>query len=303
MTSAGEPLLDVAGVSCRYDGATVLDGIDLRIGEHDFTGIVGPSGSGKTTLLRVLLGIVTPVAGTVTRRPGLRIGYVPQVETIDWSFPVTVAEVVLMARPQRFMRPRTTAEERDEVEQLLRRLGIADLANRHIRALSGGQQQRVFIARALLGAPHLLVMDEPTSGVDVRTRHEVVHLLSELNADGLAMVLSTHDLNGIATHLPNLVCLNRTIKGVGSPREVLTSEVLERTYGAPMDVLEHAGLPIVVDRPRDWLHLTHADHHHADHAAADHHHDHAHDGHDAHDHVHVDHDHIQVDPAAVERGT
>jgi len=257
VTVRPEPLLRLHAVRCRYGTQTVLDGIDLTIGDSDFIGIVGPSGSGKTTLLRVLLGVMPPVAGTVTRRDGLRIGYVPQVETINWSFPVTVGEVVLMARQQRFMRPRANRQDHADVETTLRRLGIAELVDRHIRALSGGQQQRVFIARALLGAPHLLIMDEPTSGVDVRTRHEIIHLLAELNADGLAMVLSTHDLNGIATHLPHIICLNRTILGAGPPREVLTSEVLEETYGAPMDVLEHAGMPIIVDRPRHGAHTTH----------------------------------------------
>ena len=106
----------------------------------------------------------------------------------------------------------------------------------------------MFVARALLGRPDLLLMDEPTSGVDVRTRHEVLHLLDELHADGLSMVLTTHDLNGMAAHLPHLVCLNRRIIGVGSPREVLTTEVLERTYGAGMEVLEHGGMPVVLDR-------------------------------------------------------
>ncbi len=238
----------LSGVRCRYGEQTVLEGIDLEVAEGALTGIVGPSGSGKTTLLRTLLGAVVPVAGTVSRRDGLRVGYVPQVETINWSFPVTVAEVVLMARPQRRLRPRPSREDRVDVQRVLRRLGILDLADRHIRALSGGQQQRVFIARALLGAPQLLVMDEPTSGVDVRTRHEIIHLLVELNAGRLSMVLSTHDLNGIATHLPDIVCLNRTIQGRGAPRDVLTPPVLEATYGAPMDVLEHAGMPVVVDR-------------------------------------------------------
>ena len=132
---------------------------------------------------------------------------------------------------------------------MLERLGIGDLAGRHIRALSGGQQQRVFIARALLGQADLLLLDEPTSGVDVRTRHEVLHVLGELHHDGLAILLTTHDLNGVATHLPQLVCLNQTIIASGSPLDVLRSDVLEATYGAPLDVLQHAGLPFVVDRP------------------------------------------------------
>ncbi|MCU1374234.1 MAG: putative metal transporter ATP-binding protein [Actinomycetia bacterium] len=247
-------LVRLDGVSFAYDRSPVLRDVDFDVAVGDFTGIVGPSGSGKTTLLRLLLGAIEPSAGTLTRRPGLRIGYVPQIETVNWSFPVTVAEVVLMARRQRRMAPWADAAERAAALEVLDRLGIVELADRHIRALSGGQQQRAFLARALLGDPQLLVLDEPTSGVDVRTRHEILHLLGELHDGGLAVVLSTHDLNGIAAHCPTVVCLNGVVTGVGTPRQVLTPEVLEATYGAPMDVLEHAGMPVVVDRPRAHVH-------------------------------------------------
>ena len=197
-----------------------------------------------------MLGTLAPRRGTVGRAPGLRIGYVPQRETVDWTFPVTVTEAVLMARPRARGRwaPWSTAEERREAGDVLDRLGLHGLGGRHIRDLSGGQQQRVFIARALLRRPQLLVMDEPTSGVDVRTRHELLHLLAELHGDGLAIVLSTHDLNGMAAHLPRLVCLRRRVIAEGSPLDVLTPAVLEATYGAPLDVLVHGGMPVVVDR-------------------------------------------------------
>jgi ABC-type Mn2+/Zn2+ transport system ATPase subunit len=234
-------------VSHRFGGQPVLDDIDVDVAPDEFLGLVGPSGSGKTTLLRIMVGALDPSAGTVERLAGLRCGYVPQVETINWHFPVTVAEVVLMARVGR-RRPWPTKQERLEVQEVLERLGLGDLGHRHIRELSGGQQQRVFIARALLGQPQVLFLDEPTSGVDVRTRHEVLHLLGELNRDGLAIVLSTHDLNGMAAHLPRLLCLNVRIAGYGAPRDVLVPDVLETVYGAPMDVLEHAGMPFVVDR-------------------------------------------------------
>jgi ABC-type Mn2+/Zn2+ transport system ATPase subunit len=240
-------------VTCAYQSTSVLVDIDLRIAAGQFTGIVGPSGSGKTTLLRALLGTTPPVTGTVTRHPGLRVGYVPQVETVDWNFPVTVSECVLMARTQGRLWPWRSRVEAAEVDEILDRLEIAGLADRHIRQLSGGQQQRVFIARALLGRPQLLVMDEPTSGVDVRTRHEILHLLGDLHRDGLAVLLTTHDLNGIAAHLPHLVCLNTEIIGSGSPAAVLNADILERTFGAPMEVLEHAGMPIVVDAHRHRL--------------------------------------------------
>ncbi len=241
------PLLRLERVTCSYASTPVLVNVDLTITDCQFTGVVGPSGSGKTTLLRVLLDSVRPLAGAVHRKPGLRIGYVPQVDAINWSFPVTVAECVLMARTRGRILPWRSQAEKAEVLEVLERLGIAHLANRHIRELSGGQQQRVFIARAMLGRPELLLMDEPTSGVDVRTRHEVLHLLEDLHRDGLAIVLTTHDLNGMAAHLPHLVCLNTEVIGAGTPREVLTADVLERTYGAKVRILEHAGMPVVLD--------------------------------------------------------
>jgi ABC-type Mn2+/Zn2+ transport system ATPase subunit len=242
-----EELLALAGVTCGYSGEAVLVDVDLAVASREFVGIVGPSGAGKTTALRVIAGSMRPARGTVRRLPGLRMAYVPQVETINWSFPVTVQECVLMSRVHGRRLPWASRAERAQVAQVLGRLDIGDLANRHIRELSGGQQQRVFIARALLGEPELLLMDEPTSGVDVRLRHEVLHLLDDLNAGGLAIVLTTHDLNGIAAHLPRVVCLNRSVLGDGSPHEVLTSDVLERTYGASLQVLEHGGMPVVVD--------------------------------------------------------
>jgi ABC-type Mn2+/Zn2+ transport system ATPase subunit len=251
MTAAGpvRALVRLDGVTCAYGREPVLVDAALTVTPGDYVGIVGPSGSGKTTLLRALLGTLRPRSGAVDRAPDLRIGYVPQTETVDWSFPVTVAEAVLMARPRPPGRwvPWAGRAERAEVAAVLDRLGIGDLGRRHIRDLSGGQQQRVFIARALLRQPQLLVMDEPTSGVDVRTRHQLLHLLSDLHAGGLAIVLTTHDLNGLAAHLPRLVCLRRRVVAEGTPLDVLTPTVLEATYGAPMDVLVHGGMPVVVD--------------------------------------------------------
>jgi ABC-type Mn2+/Zn2+ transport system ATPase subunit len=265
-------LVELAGVTYGYGAGAVLENVDLAVGAGEFVGIVGPSGAGKTTALRVIAGSVRPAHGRIERRAGLRMAYVPQVETINWSFPVTVRECVLMARVGGARRlPWSSRAERAEVMAVLARLDIGELAGRHIRELSGGQQQRVFIARALLGEPELLLMDEPTSGVDVRLRHELLHLLDDLHARGLAIVLTTHDLNGIAAHLPRVVCLNRRVIGDGVPQHVLTTDVLERTYGASMEVLEHGGMPVVVDNFR----------HHASHGDHDHDRDHDHDHHHA----------------------
>lgn len=249
MGTVNEPLVRLDSVELSYDGAPVLAGVDLTLRGGDFVGVVGPSGAGKTTLLRLALGTLRPTAGRVERARGLRVGYVPQLETVSWSFPVTVAECVLMVRSDRWL-PWATRAERRAVTEVLDRLGIAHLADRHIRELSGGQQQRMFLARALLRDPQLLLLDEPTSGIDVATRHEMLHLLGHLHDDGMTILLTTHDLNGVAAHVPDLVAMNGTVLRRGAPADVMTPTVLEQTFGAPMDVLEHLGMPVVLDRKR-----------------------------------------------------
>jgi ABC-type Mn2+/Zn2+ transport system ATPase subunit len=241
-------LIDCCDLAVSFDGHRVVEHVDVRVVEGDFLGLVGPSGAGKTTVLRAMLGALRPAAGSVTKTDGLRIGYVPQLERVDWNFPVTVNEVVLMGLAAQRRRFGATDDERDAVGNALERLGLAGLGRRHIGALSGGQQQRVFLARALIRNPQVLLLDEPTSGLDVATRHEMLHVLDEINRLGTAVVLTTHDLNGLAAHLPELACINRTVIARGVPAEVLRSDVLERTYGVPMDVLDHMGVPMVVER-------------------------------------------------------
>jgi ABC-type Mn2+/Zn2+ transport system ATPase subunit len=138
--------------------------------------------------------------------------------------------------------------QRRQIQSLLDRLGIGSLGKRHIRELSGGQQQRVFLARALIREPRLLLLDEPTSGVDIKTRHDVLHLLGELNHDGVTVVLTTHDLNSVAAHLPQVVCLNRRVVAYGAPGSVFTPRVLEATYGAEMIVVRDGDLTLIADK-------------------------------------------------------
>jgi len=249
--SATPPLVDVSHVSFGYGGPAVLADVSCTVVPGQFTGIVGPSGSGKTTLLKLLLGTQKPQHGAVRRASGVAVSYVPQLETVNWNFPVTVEDCVLMSRKARSWNPRPSRAERAEVAEVLERLGIADLTHRHIRELSGGQQQRMFLARALVRRPQLLLLDEPTSGVDVQTRHEVLHLLDDLNRDGLAIVLTTHDLNGMAAHLPHLIALRQRIIASGPPEDVIVPGVVEQVFGARMEILQHLGMPVVVDSMED----------------------------------------------------
>ncbi|MGZ4127857.1 MAG: metal ABC transporter ATP-binding protein [Actinomycetota bacterium] len=247
------PIVEFADVSFTYGEGLVLDHISLEIPDGAFVGVVGPSGAGKTTFLKLIAGTAKPGAGAV--RVGgddapVRLAVVPQIEAIDWNFPVTVEEVVLLGRAaDRRLVPWSSREQRAEARTILDKLGIGDLAHRHIRNLSGGQQQRAFIARALMRRPDLLLLDEPTAGVDVKTRHDILHLLHSLNHEGIAIVLTTHDLNAVAAHLPSLVCINRRLIAAGTPQEVLTPNVLRDLYGADMVVIQQQGMLLIGDVP------------------------------------------------------
>ena len=247
--------VEFRGVTCGYSGHPALRDVDLTITSGDFIGIVGPSGAGKTTLLRAILGAVDVYRGDILvngrpidrKRP--RAGYVPQLETIDWNFPVTVEQVVLMGRAAAGWLPWHNKRAIEEAYSVMQRLGIADLGKRHIRALSGGQQQRAFLGRALFSSPSLLLLDEPTAGVDIKTRDDILHLLDELNHEGVTVVMTTHEINAVAAHLPWVVCVNRGVIAEGPPSQVYTSDILARTYGAPMTVIQYEGMSLVAETP------------------------------------------------------
>ena len=272
---SGVPLVEIRGLSCGYDKQKVLDRVGLQVMKGDFVGLLGPSGSGKTTLLRSMLGAVDVYEGEVLvdgvgisqKRP--RVGYVPQLETIDWNFPVTVREVVMMGRTmENRLFPWFRREEKELADRMMEQLGILHLAGRHIRELSGGQQQRAFLARALISSPSLLLLDEPTSGVDVKTRDDVMHLLHDLNHEGVTIVITTHEINAVAVHLPWLAVLHSEngagrILAEGPPSRVITSEILYQTYGADMPVIHYEGMPIVAESPHRYGRNGGGDHAHS----------------------------------------
>ncbi len=253
----GTPLVTITGASAGYHQSPVIHDVNLTIMRGDFVGLVGPSGAGKTTLLRTILGAVDVYAGTVdvasSNGHRSRAGYVPQINSVDWHFPVTVEEVVMMGLATRSgLLPWSSSANRDAAGEVMSRLGISSLRRRHIRELSGGQQQRVFLARALVSNPTLLLLDEPTAGVDIKTRDDMLHLLDELNHDGITIVLTTHELNAVAAHLPWVVCINGAIVAEGAPEHVFTPEILGRTYNARMNVIQHEGMVMIAEMPHRY---------------------------------------------------
>ena len=251
------PLVELTEVTCGYGRTQALEGISLKVWPGEFVAVVGPNGGGKTTLLRTILGAVHPIAGKVALRgkdvTGSavdKIGYVPQLETIDWDFPITVEEVILMGlfRTNHWLRG-ANREDRAKVHAVMERLNLSGLGKRHIRELSGGQQQAVFLARALMGEPKLILLDEPTAGLDIRSRDDVIHFLHEINHHGVAIVITAHDLNWVAAHLPWVICINRRVIAEGRPQDVFTREVLRETYRGDMVVFLHDGMIMIGERP------------------------------------------------------
>ena len=237
-SGATSKVISAENVTVDYGAEPVLIDVDLDVTDGELIGIVGPSGSGKSTLLKVLLGTVPVRAGKVDRRPGLAVGLVPQVEHIDWSYPVTVAECVGMARARGLRTPWITKVERAEIHAVLDRLGLNGLANRHIRDLSGGQQQRLCIARAIATAPEVLLMDEPCSALDPIATAQVEELIDELR-QSYSVVIVTHSMQQAARvsqrtaffHLGNLVEYGETDKIFTNPEDPRTESYISGRIG------------------------------------------------------------------------
>jgi ABC-type Mn2+/Zn2+ transport system ATPase subunit len=243
------PHLSLENITYGYAShKPVIENLNLQIPSGRFVGLLGPSGSGKSTLIKIIAGLLKPWTGSVqysvskTTYPydmmvngkQIVIGYVPQIETIDWTFPVTVREVVGMGIWNRSgVFPFVSATNVRKIDTILDSLGVQshEFRKRQIRELSGGEQQRVFLARALVRNPSILILDEPTAGVDHNTRERILNVLTSLNEAGLTIIMATHDLNGISRRLPWVVCLNKTIIEEGHPSDVLTDANLLKTYG------------------------------------------------------------------------
>jgi zinc transport system ATP-binding protein len=249
-------IVSIRGLWVIRDGHQVLEDVNLDLEEGDFLGLIGPNGGGKSTLLKVMLGLIKPDRGEV-RIFGLapqaargRVGYMPQKTLFDQAFPVKALEVVLMGRYSRSgLLRRFSSADREAALHALKAVGMEAHAKREIGALSGGEQQRVFVARSLVSDPKLLLLDEPTAGVDAAQQKEFYDLLCRLNRDmGIAIVLVSHDITAISRHVNKIACLNQRLYYHGSKE--LTNEDIEKAYGCPVEMIAH-GAPHRVLREHD----------------------------------------------------
>lgn len=232
----------------RYNVKWILKSIYLKCYEGEILGIVGPNGGGKSTLLKVILGLVRPEKGSVRlfgrmpdKRGGLEVGYLPQISHADRSFPVTVLDVVLMGlygRTGFFKRPGRSAKE--IAMNMLSRINMADYAKESFGTLSGGQQQRVNVARALVSKPKLLVLDEPSTGIDTVAQEEFYELLAEFRDElGISVIMVSHDIGVITAHADSVACLNTQLHYHGEPDLCFKPEVMEKIYGKNLKVMIH----------------------------------------------------------------
>lgn len=237
--------LELEKVKVSYNGLLALDDLTFQVAHGARLAVVGPNAAGKTTLFKALVGLLQLKTGHILIH-GQPLGhhqdcvaYVPQREEVDWRFPVTVFDVVMMGRfGQQGLLQRQDRSDREAVAHSLEQLGIMDLADRPIGELSGGQQQRVFLARALAQEPHILLMDEPFTGVDFTTQETTLDLLEHLQSEQVTAMVSTHDLSLASERFDQVLLLNKRIVAYGSPQEVFTPQNLSRAFGSQVLFLD-----------------------------------------------------------------
>ncbi|MGQ4555408.1 ATP-binding cassette domain-containing protein [Halobellus sp. GM3] len=236
---ADSAVVELLDVEFGYTAAPVIEGVSVRIDPGEYVAIVGPNGSGKSTLMRLLLGLVRPDAGEARLfdepahrfDDGSRIGYVAQHASASKEMPITVREVVKMGRFPHVGFGRLSAADWAIVDEAIETVGMSAFAERRVTQLSGGQRQRAFIARALAGEAELLVLDEPTVGVDAESVDAFYDLLEALNDSGITILLIEHDLGAVTEHAERVVCLNREIYFDGPTAAFVESDALARAFG------------------------------------------------------------------------
>lgn len=241
-------LVSLDHVHFSYGGEPVLNDINFEVQAGDYVGVIGPNGGGKSTLIKLMLGLLQPTSGSVTlwgqpaRSFGQRykLGYVPQrINNTDFRLPITVEEVVAFGlvndKPGR-----KHPDPKSAVQHALQKAGIADLAKRSLHELSGGQQQRAFIAKALVAKPEILVLDEPTVGVDVAAQDDFYQLVASLNKkQGLTIIMVSHDIDVVVNEVSKLACINRSLVYHGHPKQFMREDYLDKLYGKTRKLILH----------------------------------------------------------------
>jgi zinc transport system ATP-binding protein len=264
---AVKPVIEIRNLSLKYpSGVVALQAIDLDINEKDFIALIGPNGAGKSTLLKVILGLIKPTSGSIklnlTEDSGSKlgnsgekpngssqlnanlkyVGYVPQsAQARDVNLPFTVFETVMLGRtPITGLFHRTGATDRRKVEEMLKLFGIDELKDRKIGQLSGGQSQRVFLAKAMVSDPKLLLLDEPTSGVDAASKKDFYNILERLNKEkGLTIILSSHDISVVTKIANRVLCINKSQFFCGENEDFAPEAEIPKMYEHPVDIVEH----------------------------------------------------------------
>ena len=236
------------GVEVWRGGRQVLAPFDWEVHTRTLVAVIGPNGGGKSTLLATLLGLLTPVRGQVEifgqspRAARSRVAYLPQEDQVEWSFPLSVYQVVLQGRlPGRPFFSKPTLADRDAALAALERMGLSGLLHRPIGALSGGQRQKVFLARALAQGADLILLDEPTTGLDAAAQHDLLVHLQELREQGRTVIMVTHDLSCISEHFDSLACIDGGLVASGPVHSTLTPELITRLFGRHFPLITTTG--------------------------------------------------------------
>jgi zinc transport system ATP-binding protein len=240
-------LFEMHSLSASYGTTIVLQDVNFIVGENDFIGVIGPNGGGKTTLLKVILGLLKPVKGIMEFNSdllnGKSIGYLPQMSTGDINYPVTVTDIVLSGLMiKKGVITRMSASDKKKAAMVIDELGLAGMAGSTLNELSGGQMQRVFLARAIIGDPKLLLLDEPGNFVDTTFENDFYEKLRDLNKR-MAILMVSHDVGTISSHIKSFACVNRSLHYHPSP-EITNEDLL--AYGCPIQLVTHGEVPHTV---------------------------------------------------------